>query len=652
MWSLYEKDKFLEPLIFSNGKTQEVVVKEVLEEISKGKKVIFIRGACGTGKSAIALNLAKELGKSSIVVPGKNLQRQYKKDYEGDKYVLKKDQSKLKISVITGRNNHKCTFLKDNKGSIPVIKKEVNSKLHDIFEGKMEEAKRQIEENESADNKYLPCKIELKERNWDKIKQYLIKNKLVDGSKINEIKDARRASVASICPYWSPVFKSKYEFKGPIFKNAEKKVYMGLKGNEFTFYMRKKGCPFYEQFNSFIDSDVIVFNSQKYKLETVMDRKPLTEVEIIDECDEFLDSFSNQQTINLDRMQNALIQAVREKEDFDLVIKELFEIIKHLKDNKKVKEASTNGEIIPLKETGVYDLMRLILKNPDTFSDLDDESYLFHIEEVAKTFEDLMDEAYVTVEKKENSLLINLVAVNLAKKFNELVNKNKVIVLMSGTIHSEEVLKSIFGIENFVILDAEPKGQGIIEVRRTGQENNFKFSNLSNGNLSRESYLKALDKCVEQAKKPILVHVNAFTDMPSKLEIIEFNLQNLISKDEIKEMQDTDKEGSLIEDFKKGKIDVLFSTRASRGVDFPGGQCNSIVFTKYPNPNVQDAFWKILYKTRPQHYWNFYKDKAKRELWQKIYRGLRFKEDFVEVWSPDNRVLEEIEKEISNNRKL
>jgi len=157
---------------------------------------------------------------------------------------------------------------------------------------------------------------------------------------------------------------------------------------------------------------------------------------------------------------------------------------------------------------------------------------------------------------------------------------------------------------------------------------------------------------VEQAKKPILVHVNAFTDMPSKLEIIEFNLQNLISKDEIKEMQDTDKEGSLIEDFKKGKIDVLFSTRASRGVDFPGGQCNSIVFTKYPNPNVQDAFWKILYKTRPQHYWNFYKDKAKRELWQKIYRGLRFKEDFVEVWSPDNRVLEEIEKEISNNRKL
>ena len=95
MWSLYEKGKFLAPLVFSNGKSQEDVVREVLEEIKKGEKVIFIRGACGTGKSAIALNLSKELGKSSIVVPGKNLQRQYKKDYEEEKYVLKKDGSKL-----------------------------------------------------------------------------------------------------------------------------------------------------------------------------------------------------------------------------------------------------------------------------------------------------------------------------------------------------------------------------------------------------------------------------------------------------------------------------------------------------------------------------------------------------------------------------
>ena len=79
VWNLYEKGKFLEPLKFSNGKTQEDVVNEVLNSINNGEKIIFIHGVCGTGKSAIALNLAKELGKSSIVVPIKNLQMQYKK---------------------------------------------------------------------------------------------------------------------------------------------------------------------------------------------------------------------------------------------------------------------------------------------------------------------------------------------------------------------------------------------------------------------------------------------------------------------------------------------------------------------------------------------------------------------------------------------
>jgi len=652
MWSLYEKEKFLEPLVFSNGKTQEDVAREILEEIKKGSKIIFIRGACGTGKSAIALNVAKELGKSSIIVPGKNLQRQYKRDYEGDKYVLKENKEKLKISVITGRNNHTCKFLQDSKDTIPVIKKEVNSKLHDIFEGKREEVKNQISDDESADNKYLPCKIEIKEKNWEKIKRYLRQNKLVDASKLNDLKDVRRVTVASLCPYWSPVFKSKYEFKGPVFKNAKIRKYMGLQGNEFTFYERKKGCAFYGQFNSFIDADVIVFNSQKYKLETLMNRKPLTEVEIIDECDEFLDSFSNQKTINLDRLQSALLQFVKEKEDFDTTIKEIFEIIKYLRENQRIKDSLSNYEIIPLKETGVYDLLKTIIANPESFEDIDDESYLFHVAEVAETFRDLMDETYIAAEKKDNNLIFSIVAVNLAKRFKELVEKNKVLVLMSGTLHSPEVLKNIFGIENFVVLEAEGKGQGKIIISKTGLEKDFKYANFNNGNHTREDYLKALNKCVKMAKKPTLVHINAYQDMPSRMEVLELELGSLISKDDLYEMQQEDKSGRLVDDFKKGYTDVLFSTRASRGVDFPGEQCNSIVFTKYPNPNVQDAFWKILNRTRPNHYWSFYKDKAKRELWQKIYRGLRFKEDKIELWSPDIRVLNEVEKDLKKDERI
>ena len=37
-WNLYENKKYLKPLCFSNGKTQEDVVKEILELIKKGRR--------------------------------------------------------------------------------------------------------------------------------------------------------------------------------------------------------------------------------------------------------------------------------------------------------------------------------------------------------------------------------------------------------------------------------------------------------------------------------------------------------------------------------------------------------------------------------------------------------------------------------------
>ncbi len=75
-WSLYAGERRLDPLKFSNGKSQEDIVKETVDLIKAGKKVIFIHGVCGTGKSAIALNVARVLGKTSVVVPIKTLPKQ------------------------------------------------------------------------------------------------------------------------------------------------------------------------------------------------------------------------------------------------------------------------------------------------------------------------------------------------------------------------------------------------------------------------------------------------------------------------------------------------------------------------------------------------------------------------------------------------
>jgi Rad3-related DNA helicase len=318
----------------------------------------------------------------------------------------------------------------------------------------------------------------------------------------------------------------------------------------------------------------------------------------------------------------------------------MISLITEIKFDNKTNENIKSNKIIPLKENPIYVLFKLFLDSPKFLEEIEEESYLFDIEETVKMFEDFFDETYLTFNDQDNNLLVNVITTNLAKKFKEMVDKNEVIVLMSGTLHSENVLKNVFGIEAFIKIDAEIQQQGNIEVKKTGFEIDCKYQNFSNGNHTREQYLLALSKSIEISKKPTLVHIHAFSDLPTEEEIKRFNINNLISKSELRELQNNDKEGLVVENFKKGKIDVLFTTKCARGIDFPGNECNSIVFTKYPNPNIQDDFWRILKQTKPQYYWDFYKDKAKRELLQKIYRGLRSKEDHIYLLSPDARVLD------------
>jgi Rad3-related DNA helicase len=592
-FNLYKNGERLSPLVFSNGKTQEDVVNEIFDEIKKGKKVIFVKGVCGTGKSAIALNLAKLLGKASIIVPGKALQKQYFDDYGRSSYVLKKDNTKLKIKVITGRNNHKCLYCRSC----------------------------------SADDNLLPCKIEIKDSNMEKLREYLRENQNVRNDL--ELKEIRRMSVAVVCPYWSPILPTEYD----MHLNSKKKNYKGLKGIEFTIHNRKEGCTYYNQFNSYVDADAIIFNSYKYKFESLMNRKPETEIEVIDECDEFLDSFSNVTRVNLTRFVNSLNNFFSTDRDVSNAVKKMISVASRLiYDNEH-----TRGDIKKVVDNDIVELFRIILENSKIVNLIDDESYFHSVYEAAAEFEDFFDESFVCFENSERGVIAGVVTTNLAKKFEELVDKNKVIVMMSGTIHSEKVLKDIFGIENFSVIEAETVNQGEVEAMRTGFEFDCKYSNFSSGNFSRESYLVAFDKAVEKSVKPALIHVNAFDDLPSDDEKQVYGLKNLLSRTEFLSVQDLFQE--RVAKFKRGEIDVLFSTKTSRGMDFPKEQCNSIIFTKYPNPNVNSVFWKILNQTHPQYYWEFYKDKAKREFLQKIYRGVRSHDDHIYILSPDLRVL-------------
>jgi putative RecB family exonuclease len=658
-WSLYEDEKELDPLIFSNGKSQSDIVNEVINAIEQGYKIIFIKGVCGSGKSAVALNLAKEIGRTSIVVPIKSLQEQYIRDYTEKKYVLK-NEKKLKISSIVGRKNFKCRFLEENQigQEIQKYNKETNATLNDIFTG-LKPIKQ--EKDNSCDNLFLPCKIEIKEKNMPRIKEYIKQNPALRISNFSSINEVKRMSLAPICPYWAPIIPEEFEIKK--FKDAKKIKYLGLNNKLFTIYQRRKGCPYYDQYEAYANSDVLIFNSMKYNLETLMDRKPLTELEIIDECDEFLDSFANQEQISLNRLSFALSSLFAEKQESQEILDKLIDITNTLKSKfkhqksedfcglkisteifKDLKQKSTEKEeeIFEIKDTLVGALLLAILENKDLMNEIevDDSNYIYHLDEVARIFHEFFNETFFSIEKRDNDIIINLVTTNLAKKFNELVKKNKILVMMSGTIHSESVLKNIFGLENFKIIEAEIKHQGELIKCKNGYEKNCSYVNFGSNKITREEYLFALSKSISCAKEPILVHVNSFSDLPTEQEKIKFNLNNLPTKYELMQKQKNDPFGQMIKDFKQGKSKILFTTKCNRGIDFPGETCNSIIITKFPYPNISDIFWKILKKTNPQHFMSFYMDKARRELLQKIYRGLRSKTDKVYLLSPDLRVLE------------
>jgi len=483
----------------------------------------------------------------------------------------------------------------------------------------------------------LPCTIDLRKENWDLIKAYLKNNKAVDFKDFEIVEDVRRLSVAAACPHWSPVIGKSW-FGGDYgLKGAEQHEYKGLNDEEYIYFMRKPGCEYYEQFMSYVDSDVLIFNSKKYEIENLLNRKPLTEVEIIDECDEFLDNLSNEKRINLNFMRRKVEEVfVKNKEgDVIKVCENIMEVLDKILGLKWIDEMVETEEILKIKETKIMELFNLFLNNDFLLEHEEMEQYYA----AAKNFEGMFEDTYVNFFKnKRNDLVVSIVNINLERKLKDILDKNKVFVMMSGTLHNEKVLKNIFGIKDFFVIEAETRHLGVVNKNMTGFEKNFRWKDFSDGRVTRREYLESFQKCVDSAEKPFLVHVNSYMDLPSENEKEEFGLR-IMSREKIMELQEKYKKGELLQMFKEGKLEVLYSTKCNRGVDLPGDMCKSIVFSKYPYPGMKDIFWRILRKENPDGFREFYFDKSNRGFLQRVYRGLRSDDDKVNLLSPDLMVM-------------
>jgi ATP-dependent DNA helicase DinG len=78
--------------------TQIRVIDEIEKAYSNGYRFVILEGPVGSGKSAIAITMAKFFGWSHIITPRKSLQNQYYEDF--------KDH----IVMMKGRSSYPCTF--------------------------------------------------------------------------------------------------------------------------------------------------------------------------------------------------------------------------------------------------------------------------------------------------------------------------------------------------------------------------------------------------------------------------------------------------------------------------------------------------------------------------------------------------------------
>jgi len=617
-WNFYSNQKFLKPLKFSNNKTQEDIVKEVVTLIKNGQKIIFLKGVCGSGKSAIALNIARSLGKTAIVVPLKSLQKQYEDDYSNNKYLIKKDSKRLTIASITGKDNHDSIYK-------PGL---------------------------SCADKSLPENIKITEKNSMELKSYYDVNEFNDPKEDLEIKEIKRTWIAPANPYWSPILPIEFELKN--LKDAKKYKYEGCNRKEFIFYHRKNGCSYYDQYLAYIRADVLIYNSAKYKSELLLLKKPNTKVDIIDEADEFLDSLFNEKEINLKRFYESLIQINTESDTATELKSKILRLLELEFKNKKELKPEINNQlndkdIESINKTNLSKIFKILLDNNDLVAEIsiEDLNYSNNVIDIVNSYSETINDIYLSYKMLNNNLIVSMVTSDLSGCIEEITSKNNATVFMSGTLHSDEVITNVLGIKDYKIVEAETINQGNLEIIRTGKEFNCQYSSFSQQHYTRNDYLYSVSACINRSKLPLLVHVNAFNDLPSESELIETGIGNLISKDKLISDQKLDKLGNEINRFKNKEIDKIFSTKCSRGIDFPGDICNSILFTKYPNPNINSIFWKILKKTHPNNFWGFYKDKAKREFLQRLYRALRSKEDHIYVLSPDLRVIDAV-RELQN----
>lgn len=444
-------------------------------------------------------------------------------------------------------------------------------------------------------------------------------------------------------------------------------------------------CPYYKQFYSYVQSDVIVFNSAKWNLETTMGRKPKVKLEIVDEGDYWLDSQST--TIELTRSSIDKIFPFSNR-------------MKHIKMDtltrfdmsfKKIKTGvakvnAGDASIISAKDYKelFYSIGVCLLEYKKQAEDDDSiEQKLLDID----TIRHYADVASLSVVegKREETRVIKCYIPYPDKLLETLFkSSSKNIILTSGTMHENSVLSKLFGInaDNYVvdILNGRKEHPGKLKCIRPSK--NSPMSMVKVNYTSWQSpefqayYFLVLNYILDQLKdgidkatgKPgeakilvltpakkyaegILKRPDVFVDFAKGRShddadvkpAIDTNLNDYMegTLTDVRKIKDIDIE--LNGDVLRTDKQIIVSTRMIRGTDLRDNKCRAIVMTKWPVGDISDGYLQSIKKRfGDKIFWEIIRDKAAREAVQYVSRGLRHELDWSYFATPDSMAFDQV----------
>jgi hypothetical protein len=725
-WALYADMKgasssiLLNPLSWKGG-DQVDSLKKILEffkrfgNIADPKtKILIYRSQCGSGKSGVMLHVIEDMGRGIIIVPFRNLQRQYYDDYftGKNKFVLKKNGKRLSVAVMLGRGNFPCRWLAEQydyqQKLIEESKKPENSGIIIPIDTNIINM---YNADSTCANRYLPCSRPL----------------MSIGSRREP-----RWQVANACPYWIPTPTAKSTIDKWRDKAVdEKKMNAGfmedesegvnkpdtdrtasdvnkdamtqldyiqdrIKCHRIEYYdsvgwdqagmfirddVDQDGnpcpdvCQYYKQFYAYTQADCIVMNDAKWEIETMIGRKPKVNIEIVDEGDYWLDHRSVSLEFSrfmIDKMIPVTNRMNEMKRNTLFLFDTAFQDIKKriAEPTQEMKDKGVN--IISSKDYKelFMHIMNMVLEYKKSVEE--DDTTLQKMVDLATVLK-YIEKASISIEegKREEFKTIKIFIPYPDNLLKELFKKSSSnIIITSGTIHSNLVLGSLFGInnDNYIVEFVEGRKESpgklkcikpnLLRVNHTSWQNpEFRkvYDNTMNYILDQlkiridkitgkpgEGRILVLTPAKKYAKG-IINRPDVFVDFAkSKNEddgtkpSINTSLTDFMEKsiEDVRKIKPTDIEinGDVLRTDKQ----IIVSTRMIRGADLRDNKCRAVVMTKWPMSDISAGYNQAL-KVRfgEKIFWAIQKDKATRESIQYVSRGLRHDLDWEFFSTPD-----------------